>query len=43
MEKMSQKAEEEFHIELLKYLRGEPNDIRPRNDREHRSQRLQKH
>ena len=29
MEKMSQKAEEEFHIELLKYLRGEPNDIRP--------------
>ena len=27
--KMSQKAEEEFHIELLKYLRGEPNDIRP--------------
>jgi hypothetical protein len=25
----SQKAEEEFHIELLKYLRGEPNDIRP--------------
>ena len=29
MEKMSQKHEEEFHIELLKYLRGEPNDIRP--------------
>ena len=29
MEKMSQKAEEEFHIKLLKYLRGEPNDIRP--------------
>jgi hypothetical protein len=27
MEKMSQK--DEFHIELLKYLRGEPNDIRP--------------
>jgi len=26
---MSQKYEEEFHIELLKYLRGEPNDIRP--------------
>ena len=29
MEKMSQKYEEEFHIELLKYLRGVPNDIRP--------------
>ena len=29
VEKMSQKYEEEFHIELLKYLRGEPNDIRP--------------
>ena len=29
MEKMSQKAEEEFHIEIFKYLRGEPNDIRP--------------
>ena len=29
MEKIWQKAEEEFHIELLKYLRGEPNDIRP--------------
>jgi hypothetical protein len=29
MEKMSQKAEEEFHIDLLKYLRGEPNDITP--------------
>jgi hypothetical protein len=29
MEKMSQKAEEEFHIQLLRYLRGEPNDIRP--------------
>ena len=29
MKKMSQKHEEEFHIELLKYLRGEPNDIRP--------------
>jgi hypothetical protein len=28
-EKISQKYEEEFHIELLKYLRGEPNDIRP--------------
>ena len=28
-EKMSQEHEEEFHIELLKYLRGEPNDIRP--------------
>jgi hypothetical protein len=29
MEKMRQEAEEECHIELLKYLRGEPNDIRP--------------
>jgi len=29
MEEMSRKSEEEFHIELLKYLRGEPNDIRP--------------
>jgi hypothetical protein len=29
MEKISQKYEEEFYIELLKYLRGEPNDIRP--------------
>jgi hypothetical protein len=29
MEEMSQKDEEQFHIELLKYLRGEPNDIRP--------------
>ena len=26
---ISQEHEEEFHIELLKYLRGEPNDIRP--------------
>lgn len=29
MEKMSKEAEEKFHIELLKYLRGEPNDIGP--------------
>ena len=29
MEKMSKEAEEKFHVELLKYLRGEPNDIGP--------------
>jgi hypothetical protein len=28
-EQMSREAEESFHNELLKYLRGEPNDIRP--------------
>jgi hypothetical protein len=31
MENMSKEAEEKFHIELLKYLRGEPNDIGPGN------------
>src|SRR5262249_33361506 len=29
MERMSRESEERFHLELLKYLRGEPNDIRP--------------
>jgi len=29
MEEISRKSEEEFHTELLKYLREEPNDIRP--------------
>ena len=29
MEKMAKQDQEKFHIELLKYLRGEPNDIRP--------------
>jgi hypothetical protein len=29
MKEISQKHEEEFHLELLKYVRGEPNDIRP--------------
>jgi hypothetical protein len=29
MEEMSRKDKEERYIELLKYLRGEPNDIRP--------------
>jgi hypothetical protein len=28
MEEMSRKHEEEYYIELVKYLRGEPNDIR---------------
>jgi len=28
-EQMSRKADERFHAELLKYLRGEPNEIRP--------------
>jgi hypothetical protein len=28
-EKESREQRDEFHIELLKYLRGEPNDIRP--------------
>jgi hypothetical protein len=28
-EKISREADEPFRIELLKYLRGEPNDIRP--------------
>ena len=29
MEEMSRESEDRFHLELLKYLRGEPNDIRP--------------
>jgi hypothetical protein len=29
MEQMSRESEERFHLELLKYLRGEPNDIQP--------------
>jgi hypothetical protein len=29
MNEISQKHEEEFHVELLKYVHGEPNDIRP--------------
>src|SRR6516225_5754165 len=29
MERMSRESEERFHLELLKYLRGEPNDIQP--------------
>jgi hypothetical protein len=29
MERMSGESEEKFHIELLKYVRGEPNDIKP--------------
>jgi hypothetical protein len=29
MERMSKESEERFHLELLKYLRGEPNDILP--------------
>jgi len=29
MEQMSREADENFHAELLKYLRGEPNEIRP--------------
>jgi hypothetical protein len=29
MEGLSRECEERFHLELLKYLRGEPNDIRP--------------
>jgi hypothetical protein len=28
-EKMAKEAQEKFDIELLKYLRGEPNDIKP--------------
>jgi hypothetical protein len=28
-EKMAKEDEERFHIEILKYLQGEPNDIRP--------------
>ena len=29
MEEMAQKDDEEFHTELLKSLRGKPNDIKP--------------
>ena len=29
MERMSREYEENFHVELLKYCRGEPNDIEP--------------
>jgi hypothetical protein len=29
MERISREREENFHIEILKYLRGEPNDIQP--------------
>ena len=29
LEEMPKEAEEKFYIELLKHLRGEPNDIRP--------------
>jgi hypothetical protein len=29
MERMSREYEEKFHVELLKYCRGEPNDIEP--------------
>jgi hypothetical protein len=29
MEEITKKHEEEFYVEIIKYLRGEPNDIRP--------------
>jgi hypothetical protein len=29
LKKISEEGQERFHVELLKYLRGEPNDIRP--------------
>jgi len=35
MEKMSQECDESFYADIVRYLRGEPNDIRPgtiRND-----------
>lgn len=30
MEKMGEEAKDEFHVELLKFVRGEPNNIAPR-------------